>query len=300
MKHPKHIVLILALSATQTFAGTDSQDAMRREPGSFDTVSAVIPIDQKHALAGGISPNDTPGFPVTITQPGSYRLNGNLTVPDLNTTAIEITADFVTLDLNGFSIIGPAVCSTRPDTACPPSGSGTGVRVVERSDGNAVSSPRGIRIVNGSVRGMGLFGVMLSGDGSSVERLTADSNVGGGIYVAGSVIQSIASRNGSFGIVANTVRDSTSSQNVGDGIILGALGTNGGVATGSVSASNGGSGIVLQVGTATGNTLFLNKSSGVSALCPSSIVGNAIVTNGPLAIETKGDGCALASNATRP
>src|ERR1700704_150875 len=77
---------------------------------SLYAVDGVVLIDQNRALAGNVTPGDAPGFPVTISQPGSYRLSGNLTVPDINTTAIEITAENVTLDLNGFSIVGPFVC----------------------------------------------------------------------------------------------------------------------------------------------------------------------------------------------
>ena len=51
-------------------------------------VDGVVYIDQNRAAAGGITPGDLAGFPVTIAQSGSYRLSGNLTVPDLNTTAI--------------------------------------------------------------------------------------------------------------------------------------------------------------------------------------------------------------------
>src|SRR5882724_7856320 len=81
---------------------------------SLYAADGIVLIDQKHALVGDITPGDAPGFPVTISQPGSFRLSGNLIVPDLNTTAIHITADRVTLDLNGFSITGPAVCTARP------------------------------------------------------------------------------------------------------------------------------------------------------------------------------------------
>src|SRR5579871_4839018 len=66
-------------------------------PSSLFAVDGVVLIDQSHALAGNITPGDAPGFPVTISQSGSYRLSGNLIVPDANTTAILITADFVTL-----------------------------------------------------------------------------------------------------------------------------------------------------------------------------------------------------------
>jgi hypothetical protein len=44
-------------------------------------------------------------FPIIITKPGSYILKHNL-VPPANTTAINIQASNVSLDLNGFAIIG--------------------------------------------------------------------------------------------------------------------------------------------------------------------------------------------------
>ncbi|HEX3878642.1 MAG TPA: hypothetical protein VHW24_16755 [Bryobacteraceae bacterium] len=92
---------------------------------------------------------------MTISQAGSYRLSGNLTAPDINTTAIVITADGVTLDLNGFSISGPVVCTEFPPS-CPASGSGIGVQA---SSLNGLPGPRGVRIFNGSVRGMGGMGI---------------------------------------------------------------------------------------------------------------------------------------------
>ncbi len=76
----------------------------------------VIEINQAAALAGGITPSDTPGFPVTLDQPGSYRLTGDL---DFITTdedpfgisGIVITAEDVSLDLGGFSV---SVGNTNP------------------------------------------------------------------------------------------------------------------------------------------------------------------------------------------
>jgi hypothetical protein len=255
-------------------------------------VDGVISIDQNHVLAGNITPGNAPGFPVTISQSGSYRLSGNLIVPNLNTTAIQITADFVTLDLNGFSIMGPAVCTSSP-AKCPRPGNGIGVQAV----GDRTPGPRGVRILNGSVRGMGREGILMTGAGSFVEKVTVDSNAGGGMSVAGSVIESAAIQNGNFGIIATTVRDCTATQNYGEGIILG---EGGGVATGNVSSFNGGHGIAVPFGTATGNTLFLNKAFGISAFCPSSIIGNTIVSNELGSIETNRAGCVQVDNATRP
>ena len=259
--------------------------------GSLYAVDGVTPIDQDRAMAGNITPGDAPDFPVTISQSGSYRLMGNLTVSGMNTTAIQITADSVTLDLNGFSIIGPVVCASRP-TACPAPGKGIGVQAV----GDQILGPQGVRVLNGSVHGMGLMGIWMTGDGTSVERVNAYNNAGGGISVAGSVVESAANHNGSFGMIALKARDCTVVENAGDGILLDA----GGVAAGNVSSLNGGYGIWAQFGTATGNTTFLNKSFGISAFCPSNIVGNTVVTAEHAGIETKGADCVLANNAIRP
>lgn len=295
----RNLSLALILLGLHSFGQQAGSTTVRRSPVISDTGGAVVQIDQSRALAGGVTPGDNPGFPVTISQPGSYRLTGNLSIPDLNTTGIQITADFVTLDLNGFGIIGPAVCGTLSATLCPPAGLGIGIQAAPPSGVGQSASPRGVRIRNGSVTGMGQIGILLGGDGSFVERVMADSNVGGGMSVAGAVIESVATQNGSFGIDADIVKDSIVSGNAGDGIILGVLRGIGGVATGNVSSVNGGYGIALQPGTATANTVFFNKAAGISALCPSNIVGNTIIADGPAGIETTGDGCAVANNAVR-
>jgi hypothetical protein len=74
-------------------------------------VDGTIEINQTAALRGGITTSDAAGFPVTIDAPGSYRLTGNLTVPNQNTDAIVVDADDVTIDLGGFTIRGAAACS---------------------------------------------------------------------------------------------------------------------------------------------------------------------------------------------
>ncbi len=45
-------------------------------PGTAFAVDGQIAITQARAMAGGVTPGDAPGFPVTITQPGSYVLSG--------------------------------------------------------------------------------------------------------------------------------------------------------------------------------------------------------------------------------
>jgi hypothetical protein len=257
-------------------------------------VDGVVLIDQTHALAGSITPGDAPGFPVTLSQPGSYRLTGDLIVSDGNTTAIKITADHVTVDLNGFSIIGPTVCTSSP-AICPAVGQGIGIQA---DNGPTADAPRGIRVFNGTVRGMGATGIFITGQGSLIERVTADSNGGGGFLVAGSVIECTATRNGSnFGIFAIVVRDSLATDNHGVGIQLDA---SGGVANGNIASFNGDHGISAPNGTVINNTAVRNVSFGISAVCPSSIVDNTIVSNALGSITSQGVGCVLANNATRP
>jgi len=262
---------------------------------SLYAVDGVTLIDQNHALAGNIKPGDTPGFPITISQPGSYRLTGNITIPDAHTTAIDITADFVTIDLNGFSIIGPLNCTGAIPAVCPAEAEGVGIHA-DRIGGTP--APEGIRITNGAVRGMGSTGIFLTGEGSLVERVTAESNGGFGFLIAGSVIQSAALRNGSAGIFALIIRECSAIGNQKNGIMVDAMG---GVAVGNVSSFNGGHGILAPNATVVNNTIVRNVQFGVSATCPSAISGNTIVGNTGGSITTTGTpNCVLSNNATRP
>ena len=63
-------------------------------------VDGVTLINQSTVMAAG-------GFPYIISNPGSYKLSGNL-VPNLNQMALRITAINVVVDLNVFNIL----CST--------------------------------------------------------------------------------------------------------------------------------------------------------------------------------------------
>ena len=183
--------------------------------GSLNAVDGVVLISQVQALAGNVTPGDAPGFPVTISVPGSYRLSGNLTVPDQNTTAILLNASNVTIDLNGFSIIGPTVCTGYPTvTHCSNVVGASGIGVYGQDYSN-------VTVFNGSVRGMGAFGVYLLGSGGSVDKVHADANGVTGIYVInGTVTGSTATGNGQrgFDVTVSTVSGNTATGNVYFGI----------------------------------------------------------------------------------
>lgn len=140
----------------------------------------VVTIDQAKALAGNVTPGDAPGFPVTISRPGSYILSGRLDVPP-DTSGIEITSDDVTLNLNGFAVRGPVVCT--------PSGLTINCNAAGELNGDGVIASSGARrthLFGGRVVGFARRGVVL-GSGSIVERLfIGDINFAGAVIAGGS------------------------------------------------------------------------------------------------------------------
>ncbi len=88
------VCLVLLLAAAPALAVTN-QDGQ-------------VLITQAAVNAGNVTPGDTPGFPVTISVGGSYRLASNLVV----TTAvngIEVRANEVSIDMGGFTLAGSGV-----------------------------------------------------------------------------------------------------------------------------------------------------------------------------------------------
>jgi parallel beta-helix repeat protein len=146
-------------------------------PGGSNTSGSagVVLIDQAKAEAGGVTPGDVAGFPVTISQPGNYRLTGPLTVSDPNVSAIVITSDNVTLDLNGYTLQGPVSCTgLGAQKSCAPLGVGDGIQAVGRA---------GIALHGGRVRGFA-FGVQMGGR-NAVDGMFVSHNSKHGISAGG-------------------------------------------------------------------------------------------------------------------
>jgi hypothetical protein len=79
----------------------------------------ALEISQPCAVSTGCFTGDTPGFPVDVTEPGSYVLTSDLNHDPTvhgNTEIVRILADDITLDLNGFTIRSTSTCD---DTSCP-------------------------------------------------------------------------------------------------------------------------------------------------------------------------------------
>jgi len=238
-------------------------------------VDGVVEINQARALAGGVTPGDGAGFPVTITASGSYRLTGNLTV-DENTTAISVTAaaKSVTIDLNGFSLLGPVECSPG---CLPASGTGDGI----------ASSGAYIRILNGTVRGMGHDGVLVSDSLSvTIESVHALHNRLAGIFTGGqaTVVDSVAQNNGYLGIrvgLDSTVRGCAANSNGSYGIY--ALG-NALIVDNNVT-NNSDVGIdVVGIGTVVGNLATGNSGIGIE-ISQGVVLDDTATGNGGLGLQ---------------
>jgi len=173
----------------------------------------VIEINQARADAGGVTPGDAPGYPVTLSRPGSYLLTSSLLVASPNLTAIEITSDDVSIDLNGFKLVGPATCTGfGASLACAPAGSGAGIFANARD---------GISVRNGFVGRFPSGGVILfQVESCVVEDVTLQWN-GRALQVGGSCTLSglIVDRNAGEGIFSFT-NDASAQDSVIDDTVL--------------------------------------------------------------------------------
>jgi hypothetical protein len=177
-------------------------------------------------------------FPITITQPGSYKLTGNLVVP-AGTYGIIVNAPNVTVDLNGYAISGPVTCSA--SGSCNAASTG--------SHGVYLIAPNGV-LRNGTVTGFAGSGVAVSSGEATIEDLTVSHNtdygiVGGsstyptvvsrvkarlnklgGFHVSGTTLTGcIAAQNGQHGfyVLASALIDSVSTNNLGTGVLAPAM-----------------------------------------------------------------------------
>lgn len=121
-------------------------------------------ITQATALAGGVTPGDEPGFPVSIRNRGSYLLGSNLNVAP-GKDGIVVFAQNVTIDLNGFSLWGRNKANH-------------GIVTDERR------TSRGLEVRNGVIAGFGGAGVYAPKSTIGVfQNLRVHWNVGPGLVI---------------------------------------------------------------------------------------------------------------------
>lgn len=191
-----------ALRATCTLAGLMLAAAAHAQ---------VITIDQAKALAGNVTPGDAPGFPVTLSVPGSYRLTGNLTVNDRQLNGLDVTAPGgVSIDLNGHTVRG---------ARCGPQRCEVGLRPSFGIIRNASTGT--LRVHDGRIENFGSTGLYVNPGNLQVERVVVVGHGEFGIVSNGptQVFDSHVAENLSAGIRAtagilrgNIVRDNGSAQ----------------------------------------------------------------------------------------
>jgi hypothetical protein len=209
---------------------------------ALTTDHGVVVFTQADALAGNITPGDTPGFPVTISRPGSYRLASALTVTT-QANGIEVRANEVTIDMGGFTLAG----------------SGVGRNGI-------TSFNRNMKVQHGTVRGFTLDGIRSVAQFLAVEDMVVTANGRNGVNAEGTEADvahvivgfSRVSSNGSNGIVCGSyciVQNNSISTNTGWGILFTGIGC---LAMGN-SVSGNGTGIFFNfIGGAGNNTVVYN------------------------------------------
>lgn len=239
-------------------------------PVSALAADGVLEINQSCAAVGCFS-GDSAGLPVTVQATGSYRLTSNLLVPDATTDGIKVSAHGVSIDLNGFEILGPVTCSGNPPVCTPSTGSGSGVETTT----NGIN---GVSVRNGRITGMGNYGVYL-GSQAEVTALRLRNNRSSAISVD----------------VASIVSDNTITMNGNNGIVT----ASGSIVSGNTMVQNAGSGIFAGFNSVVhDNVARFNGVDGISALDGSTVSGNTTAYNGGDGIDAAG-GSTVQRNTSR-
>ena len=272
---------LLAVLAIAAVSALLAQGPLTPPGAPAPTMKTLQQIEPRTEINATNTPGDADSI-FKITQSGSYYLSGNLTGVAAK-YGIEIAANDVTLDLNGFALNGVA-------------GSLGGVGVT--------AIVGGLAVMNGTARGWGQSGVgagnapagtfenlrltgngfsgLIAGANATVTRCTARSNTGHGIVVlGGSVVTACtASLNTDAGInaagVGCSVSDCVAESNTGDGIFANA----GSTITHCVARGNG-TGLENQGGgLITGCTAQSNLGDGILVASQCTVRENHCVANG--------------------
>jgi len=258
--------------------------ALSLAPPPATAAGGAIEINQACAIVTGCGDADSPGFPVTIYA-GRYVLTSDLVAPSPDTVAIQVNGALVWLDLNGFTLSGPTIC-TSPGPACAPTGVGSGILTV--SSGYTT-------IVNGTVRGFGRDGIAVNGN-CRVQDVVVIGNGRNGLSTGlGCVVRRVrAIRNGANGIVSGA--NGVLAHNLADGnAAAGMRGEQGSVFVDNTSDGNGAEGIGGYVGGNVVNANHARRNSlyGIRASAGAIVEGNTVADNGALGLflnETAGYG----------
>ena len=220
-----------------------------RAVAAFAVLAFVLPADealaagpilltQAKALAGGITPGDAPGFPITLSKSGSYVFKSNL-LPPAGVNGIEVTVPYVTIDFGGFLLHG-----------------GNAASIGITTTGNALT------VKNGTIAHFKFNGIVASAFYATIEHMRVVENGNEGINLGdyASVVGSTISANGSHGIdcgyychIEGNVL--SSNHNRGVHVVSGTI-------LGNTIQNNTSQGILTDSNTGYGNNTLVGNNSG--------------------------------------
>ena len=145
-------------------------------------VDGVLEINQTCAVNTGCFPGDTAAFPVKITASGSYRLTSNLSPAAAD--AIGVSAEDVTIDLNGFRLMGAGCCTGISADATPHVAVRNGV---VRGFQFGLDMGAHNRVENLTVRNCGKTGIIMKGPGGFVRGNIVTDNLADGLQMGSDV-----------------------------------------------------------------------------------------------------------------
>jgi hypothetical protein len=236
-----------------------------------------------------------------ISQPGSYYLTGNINGAG-GKNGISIQADGVTLDLNGFALIGEAT------------GSAVGI--------NVPAPQTGLCVRNGTIRQWRSFGVSAQNASSSVlEGLRAFLNIEDGLRIGNeSVVRDcVMTGNSGNGLLSSDrvlvsgcvadVNDGAFGMSLGsdvqviDCLVSRGLGATAGILVGARStvsrctvSRNGGTGIQVGPGTTVADCTVCSNGNGIRGSDRCHIVRNTCDSNVAIGIDVYGSGSRIDGN----
>lgn len=249
--------------------------------GDLNPPAGPVAPTQRTPIGLNTTPGDADSF-FKIIQPGSYYLTGNIT-GGAGRHGVEIAASGVTLDLNGFELLGTA-------------GSLDGVSATAANLTN-------IAVINGSVRSWGDEGVDLGtlpatscrvtdvragvnagtgifvGFGSTVTNCAASGNDTGIFADTGSTVSHCSVRSNTIGIRTNagcTVTNCSAASNTGIAILV----STGSTVVNCAASFNSNDGIVADTGCTVSNcSAAVNLGNGISVNTDSTVSNSSAVSN---------------------
>lgn len=290
--------LSTTLAAAALAFGVPSALAAGRAAGPLDPPAGVVAptgktlteVEPRTAINAANTPGDADATPslFKITQPGSYMLTGNITGV-AGKSGIEIASSGVTIDLNGFEMLG--IPGSLDAIACNSGAAGPG----------GAGTYNNLTIKNGSLRSWGGSGMRIAPAAASnirIDSVLASGNGAMGIQVGSSAIVTNCSAlyNATVGISTgdvSTVKACTAYANLGNGIQAGSHTT----VSDCAAQENTGRGILAGAGcTVSRCSSAMNIASGIETVYGCTIEGCNAKANTADGIRCSGAGNTIRGN----